>query len=109
MPNKTVSYRRYHRIDMIYFRSDLHQVPFVKSPANFATELYKQYVHDISVLLDISMPHLCLKLKRNRLLNDSLSHIVWPRHRDDSLSMHGANKKNQLLCRLRQQIAQCIC
>ena len=43
-PVNIVSYRRYHRIDMNTFRSELKDVPFVQSPASSVSELYNQYV-----------------------------------------------------------------
>ena len=47
-----ISYRRYHRINMSNFRSDLKDMPFVKCPANSVSLLYDQYVHDLSHILD---------------------------------------------------------
>ena len=41
-----ISYRRYHRINMSNFRSDLQDMPFVKCPANSVSLLYDQYVHE---------------------------------------------------------------
>ena len=46
-----ISYRRYHRINMSNFRSDLNDMLFVKCPANSASLLYDQYVHDLSCIL----------------------------------------------------------
>ena len=53
---KWISYRRYHRIDMTALRSDLQNVSFVESPANSATELYEQYVKDLTTILDRHAP-----------------------------------------------------
>ena len=46
-----ISYRRYHCINMSDFRSDLKEMPFVKCPANSVSQLYEQYVHDLSRIL----------------------------------------------------------
>ena len=51
-----ISYRRYHRINMSNFRSDLKNMPFVKCPANSVSQLYDQYVHDLGLILDGHAP-----------------------------------------------------
>ena len=51
-----ISYRRYHRINMSDFRSDLKEMPFVKCPANSVSHHYDQYVHDLSHILDRHAP-----------------------------------------------------
>ena len=51
-----IFYRRYHRINMSNFRSDLKDMPFVKCPANSVSLLYDQYVHDLSRILDRHAP-----------------------------------------------------
>ena len=51
-PVDTISYRRYHHIDMNTFRRELKNVPFAQSPASSVSELYSQYVHDLGALLD---------------------------------------------------------
>ena len=52
-----ISYRRYHHINMSDFQSDLKEMPFVKCPANSVSQLYDQYVHDLSCILDRHAPH----------------------------------------------------
>ena len=51
-----ISHRRYHRINMSDFRSDLKEMPFVKYPTNSVSQLYDQYVHDLSHILDRHAP-----------------------------------------------------
>ena len=51
-----ISYRRYHRIDMSDFRSDLKEMPYVKGPANSVSQLYNQYVQDLGCILDRHAP-----------------------------------------------------
>ena len=51
-----ISYRRNHCINISDFRSDLKEMPFVKSPANSVSWLYDQYVHDLSRILDRHVP-----------------------------------------------------
>ena len=41
---------------MSNFRSDLKDMPFVKCPANSVSQLYDQYVHDLSCILDRHAP-----------------------------------------------------
>ena len=57
-----ISYRRYHYINMSDFWSDLKDIPFVKCPANSVSQLYDQYVHDLSRILD-RHAHLVSSLK----------------------------------------------
>ena len=38
------------------FQSDLKEIPFVKCPANYVSQLYDQYVHDLSRILDRHAP-----------------------------------------------------
>ena len=61
-PNK-VQYRRYHRINMSNFCSDLKNTPFVKSPANAVVDLYEQYVHGLVDVLNKHAP-LISRLKK---------------------------------------------
>ena len=51
IPNK-VQYRRYHRINMSAFHSDLKNTSFAKSPADDVVDLYEQYVNDLGNVLD---------------------------------------------------------
>ena len=51
-----VQYRRYHRINMSDFHSDLRNTSFLKSPDDAVGDLYEQYVHDLSNLLDRHAP-----------------------------------------------------
>ena len=62
IPSK-VQYRRYYRINMANFHSDLKNTSFIKSPANAVVDLYEQYVHDLGNVLDSHAP-LISKLKR---------------------------------------------
>ena len=61
-----ISYRQYHRINMSDFQSDLKGMPFVKCPANSVSQLYDQYVHDLSRILDRHAPLVSsLKMKQH--------------------------------------------
>ena len=51
-----ISYRMYHRINMSDFWYDLKEIPFVKCSANSVSQLYDQYVHDLSRILDRHTP-----------------------------------------------------
>ena len=51
-----VQYRRYHRINMSDFRSDLKNTSFVKSPADAVVDLYEQYVHYMGNVIDRHAP-----------------------------------------------------
>ena len=60
-----ISYRRFHHINMSDFRSDLEEMSIVKCPANSVSQLYDQYVHDLSCVLDRHAP-LVSSLKRKQ-------------------------------------------
>ena len=49
-------YRRYHCINMSDFWSDLIEMPFVKCPANTASQLFDQHIHDLTHILDRHAP-----------------------------------------------------
>ena len=54
--SKTVTFRRFHRINMDCLRSDLSNCSFVKAPGNAASVLYEQYTNDLKELLDKHTP-----------------------------------------------------
>ena len=54
-PNK-VQYRRYRHISMSDLCSDLKNITLVKSTANSADDLYKQYAHDLCDVLERHAP-----------------------------------------------------
>ena len=58
-----IKYRRYHRINMSDFCSDLKNTSFVKSPTDSVMDLYEQYVHDLADVLDKHAP-LISRLKK---------------------------------------------
>ena len=51
-----VQYRRYHRINMSDFCSDLKNTSFVKSPADAVVDFYEQYVCDLGYVIDRYAP-----------------------------------------------------
>ena len=61
--SKDISYRRYHKIDMGLFRSELANISFVKSPECTASALHNQYVRGLSSLLDVHAPLINKKVK----------------------------------------------
>ena len=68
-PNR-VQYRRYHRINMSDFHSDLKNTSFVKSPVDDVVDLYEQYVHDLGNVLNSHAPLISeFDKKRFRILD----------------------------------------
>ena len=80
-PNK-VKCRRYHRINMSNFCSDLKNTSFVKSPANTVVDLYDQYVHDLVDVLDKQTPLISRLKKKDSAdwVSDSYRHAKSLRH-----------------------------
>ena len=54
--NTKITYRMYHCIDMDALRKDLQNTHFVNKPTSLASEQNKQYVHDVSVILEKHAP-----------------------------------------------------
>ena len=54
--NKHITFRQYRKIDLCQMKADLLQTDFVRQPANNATQLYDQYVSNMSILLDKHAP-----------------------------------------------------
>ena len=105
-PNK-VQYKRYHRINMSNFRSDLKNTSFVKFPANAVVDLYDQYVHYLVGVLDKHAP-LISRLKKK----DSADLVSNSYRRGKSLRRQfertWRRTKNPLnRSQLHRQIAQC--
>ena len=55
----SISYRRYHKINMQSFCEDLTNTSFVISPASTAADLYDQYISDLGGVLDRHAPLIC--------------------------------------------------
>ena len=54
--SNTVTFQRYHKINMQSLRCDLAKCSFVASPGNTVNALYEQYTRDLSGLLDKHNP-----------------------------------------------------
>ena len=104
---KIVSFRKYHSIDIIAFRSELREVPFVKTPANTLTELLKQYEQDLCNLLDRHAPIISRRPKKltAQWLSESY-HRAKTLKRQFERTWH-KNKNIVTRARLCSQIAHC--
>ena len=60
----SISYRRYHKINMQSFCEDLANTSFVTSPASTAADLYYQYISDLGGVLDRHAPLISRKTKK---------------------------------------------
>ena len=102
-----ISYRRYHRINMSDFRSDLKEMPFVKCPANSVSQLYDQYVHDLSRILDRHAPLVSsLKTKQCADWLSETYHLAKSLRRQFEHAWH-KDKRQYNKSRLQRQIARC--
>jgi len=54
--NEVISFRQYHKIDMDKFITDIQNTEFVKTPASNIDDLYNQYHHSLSSILDKHAP-----------------------------------------------------
>ena len=105
-PNK-VQYRRYHRINMSNFRSELKNTSFVKSPADSVVDLYDQYVHDLADVLDKHAPLISRLKKKDSTdwVSDSYRLAKSLRRQFERTWRRTKNSLNR--SRLRRQIARC--
>ena len=55
----SISYRRYHKINMQSFCEDLANTSFITSPASMAIDLYYQYISDLGGVLGRHAPLIC--------------------------------------------------
>ena len=60
----SISYRRYHKINMQRYHDDLANISFVLSPASTVADLYDQFIHDLGCLLNRCAPLICEKFKK---------------------------------------------
>ena len=106
-PIKPVSYRRYHRINMSAFMSDLKETSFVKSPANLVSELYNQYVSDLTIVLDKHAPTVSRVPKQQVTgwLSDSFRLAKSLKRQFERAWRRSKNSYTR--SRLRRQIARC--
>ena len=54
--SNTVTFRRYHKINMQSRMCDLAKCSFVASPGSTVSAIYEQYIQDLSGLLDKHAP-----------------------------------------------------
>ena len=102
-----VQYRRYHRINMSNFHSDLKNTSFVKSPANAVVDLYEQYVHDLVDVLDKHAPLISRLKKKDSAdwVSDSYQHAKSLRRQFERTWCRTKNPLNR--SRLHHQFARC--
>ena len=102
-----ISYRRYHRINMSDFWSDLKELPFVKCPANSVSQLYDQYVHDLSRILDRHAPLVSTVKKKQHAdwLSETYCLAKSLRHQFEPAWCKDKSQYNR--SRLQRQIAWC--
>ena len=62
--HKTISFRRYHKIDMDTLKYDLKNTEFVQSPACNVEDLFEQYNKSLSSVLDKHAPIVTKSLKK---------------------------------------------
>ena len=62
--DKVVTFRSWHKIDREKLKNDLLHTNFVSTPASSATDLYDQYCHDLTSLIDKHAPAKTKTIKR---------------------------------------------
>ena len=103
----SISYRRYHRINMSDFRSDLKEMPFVKCPTNSVSQLYDQYVQDLGCVLDRHAPLVSSMKTKQRADWLSESYRLAKSLRRQFERAWRKDKSQYNRSRLRRQIAWC--
>ena len=105
--SKTVIFRRFHRINMDCFRSDLANYSFVKCPGNTASVLYEQYTKDLKDLLDKHAPEVSCTFIKGPAQWLSDSYLLAKADRRQFERIWRKDKSPQNRARLRKQIAHC--
>ena len=103
----SISYRRYHKINMQSFCKDLTNSSFVTSPASTAADLYDQYISDLGGVLDRHTPLICRTVKKTPAgwLSDSYHRAKSIRHQFEHMWCKDRSQLSR--SRLRRQIARC--
>ena len=105
--SKTVTFRRFHKIKIDSFRSDLAKCSFVKCPGNTASVLYKQYTNEVSDLLDKHVPEVSRTFIKGPAKWLSDSYLLAKAVRHQFKRTWRKDKSPQNWARLRKQIAYC--
>ena len=84
----SISYCRYHKINMQSFCEVLANTSFVTSPASTAADLYDQYISDLGGVLDRHAPLICGRARKHQLDGCPI-HIVRPNLSGVNLSACG--------------------
>ena len=91
------------------FRSDLKEMPFVKCPANSVSQLYDQYVHDLSRIFDRHAPLVSsLKMKQHADWLSETYRLAKSLRRQFEHVWH-KDKSQYNWSHLRHQITWCNC
>ena len=103
----SISYCRYHKIDMQKFCDDLAINSFVLSTASTAADLYDQYVHNLGCLSDRHAPWICGKIKKEPVgwLSDTYCRVKSFRRQFESMWCKDRSQLSRT--RLHRQIARC--
>ena len=103
----SISYRRYHKINMKSFCEDLANTSFVTSPATEAADLYDQYIRDLGGVLDRHAPLICRRAKKTPAgwLSDSYRRAKSIRRQFERMWRRDRSQLSR--SRLRRQIARC--
>ena len=103
----SISYCRYHKIDMQKCSDGLANTSFVLSPASNATDLYDQYVHDLHCLRDRHAPLICGRIKKEPAgwLSDAYCKAKSVRHQFERMWRKDRSQLSR--DRLHRQIALC--
>ena len=105
--SKTVTFRRFHRINKDCFRSDLANCLFVKCPGNTASVLYEQYTKDLKDLLDKHAPEMSHTFIKGPAKWLSDSYLLAKAVRRQFERIWRKDKSPQNRARLGNQIARC--
>ena len=103
----TVTYRRYHKINMDTLRNDLSNCSFVACLGDTAEKLYDQYTNDFSNLLDKHAPEVtrCLAKEPAKWLSDTYKNAKSIRRQFERIWRKKKTPLNR--ARLCKQIARC--
>ena len=105
--SNTVTFRRYHKINMQSLLCDLANCPFVASPGSTVSALYEQYIRDLSGLLDKHAPMVTRTFTKGAVgwLSDTYLQAKAVRRQFERFWRKDKSPLNR--ARLHKQIARC--
>ena len=107
-PSKEITLRHYHKINKESFVEDLKNTSFVLSPSDNVSDLYKQYLCDLSDLLDKHAPIISKTTSTKKRSWITEEFLTQKRIRRQCERLWRKYKTPLFRSRLRRQVSHCL-